>query len=88
MPNPSLDSVVRDLVGLYTLLVQSLVDDEDAVRIEPVVTGKEVCLRLTVASGDIGKVIGKQGRHARSLRVLLGAAGLKYKMTFALDILE
>jgi predicted RNA-binding protein YlqC (UPF0109 family) len=60
----------------------------DAVRIEPVDNGKDICFRLSVAPGDIGKVIGKQGRHARSLRVLLGAAGLKHKRSFTLDIVE
>jgi predicted RNA-binding protein YlqC (UPF0109 family) len=45
-------------------------------------------IRLRVAHQDIGKVIGKQGRTARSLRTILGAASMKLHHRFALDILE
>jgi hypothetical protein len=45
-------------------------------------------LELRVAPGDLGKVIGKQGRTARSIRTLLGAAGMKLKKRFTLEILE
>jgi len=45
-------------------------------------------LELRVAPSDLGKVIGKQGRTARSIRTLLGAAGMKLNRRFTLDILE
>jgi len=45
-------------------------------------------LRVRVAPQDIGKVIGKQGRTARSLRTILGAASMKLHHRFSLDILE
>ena len=45
-------------------------------------------LELRVAAGDLGKVIGKQGRTARSIRTLLGAAGMKLNRRFTLEILE
>ena len=45
-------------------------------------------LRLEVAPADVGKVIGKQGRTARSLRTILGAASMKHRRRFALDIVE
>ncbi|MBI1896521.1 MAG: KH domain-containing protein [Acidobacteria bacterium] len=45
-------------------------------------------LELKVAPGDLGKVIGKQGRTARSIRTLLGAAGMKLNRRFTLEILE
>jgi hypothetical protein len=45
-------------------------------------------LELKVAPGDLGKVIGKQGRTARSMRTLLGAAGMKSNRRFSLEILE
>ncbi len=45
-------------------------------------------IRLRVAHDDLGKVIGKQGRTARSLRTILGAASMKLHHRFALDILE
>ncbi len=43
---------------------------------------------LRVAEGDLGKVIGKQGRTARSIRTLLGAVGTKLNRRFSLEILE
>jgi len=45
-------------------------------------------LELRVAQTDLGKVIGKQGRTARSIRTLLGAAGMKLRKRFVLEILE
>ena len=45
-------------------------------------------LELRVAPTDLGKVIGKQGRTARSIRTILGAAGMKMKKRFTLEILE
>ncbi|HEY6935720.1 MAG TPA: KH domain-containing protein [Terriglobales bacterium] len=47
-----------------------------------------VVLELSVAPEDLGKVIGKQGRTARSIRILLGAAGTKLKRRFTLEIIE
>ncbi len=49
---------------------------------------QETVLELRVAAGDLGKVIGKQGRTARSIRTLLGAAGMKLNRRFSLEILE
>ena len=45
-------------------------------------------LELTVGPNDMGRVIGKQGRTARAMRNLLGAAGLKLNKRFVLEILE
>ena len=53
------------------------------------VQGEQVTvLELRVAPSDLGKVIGKQGRTARSIRTLLGAAGMKLNRRFTLEILE
>jgi len=53
------------------------------------VQGEQVTvLELKVAASDLGKVIGKQGRTARSIRTLLGAAGMKLNRRFTLEILE
>jgi len=45
-------------------------------------------LELSVSANDLGKVIGKQGRTARSIRTILGAAGMKLKKRYTLEILE
>jgi hypothetical protein len=73
---------------LMTEIVRALVDDTKAVQVEAIPDNDVTVLRLRVAPGDIGKVIGKQGRTARSLRTILGAASMKYKHRFALDIVE
>jgi predicted RNA-binding protein YlqC (UPF0109 family) len=71
-----------------TEITQALVDDTDAVKVEVIAENESVVLRLHVAPGDIGKVIGKQGRTARSLRTILGAASMKMQRRFTLDIVE
>ena len=43
---------------------------------------------MKVAQSDLGKVIGKQGRTARAIRTILGAAGMKLRRRFTLEILE
>jgi predicted RNA-binding protein YlqC (UPF0109 family) len=53
------------------------------------VDGEQVTvLELKVAPDDLGKVIGRQGRTAKSIRTLLGAAGMKLRKRFTLEILE
>lgn len=69
-------------------IVQALVDQPDDVSVEMLAEHDATVIRLRVAHEDIGKVIGKQGRTARSLRTILGAASMKLHHRFALDILE
>ena len=69
-------------------IVQALVDQPENVSIEVLTENDASVIRLRVAHVDIGKVIGKQGRTARSLRTILGAASMKLHHRFALDILE
>jgi predicted RNA-binding protein YlqC (UPF0109 family) len=69
-------------------IVQALVDQPEQVSIELLEDGGATVIRLRVAHQDIGKVIGKQGRTARSLRTILGAASMKLHHRFALDIME
>ena len=69
-------------------IVRALVDEPSAVLVEAIADNDVTVLRLRVAPSDIGKVIGKQGRTARSLRTILGAASMKYRHRFALDIVE
>lgn len=73
---------------LVTEIAKALVDSPDEVSVREV-TGEQVTvLELRVAANDLGKVIGKQGRTARSIRTLLGAAGMKLNRRFTLEILE
>ena len=69
-------------------IAKALVDIPEEVAVR-VVEGEQVTvLELRVAASDLGKVIGKQGRTARSIRTLLGAAGMKLNRRFTLEILE
>jgi predicted RNA-binding protein YlqC (UPF0109 family) len=73
---------------LISLIARALVDETEAVRVEILTVQDSTVLRLYVAPNDIGKLIGKQGRTARSLRTVLGAASMKLQHRFSLDIVE
>ncbi len=73
---------------LVVEIVRALVDQPDDVVVELIQDRDATVIRLRVAHQDIGKVIGKQGRTARSLRTILGAASMKLHHRFSLDILE
>jgi predicted RNA-binding protein YlqC (UPF0109 family) len=76
------------LVELVELIAKALVDKPEAVAVKAV-AGEQVCvLELQVDPTDLGKVIGKKGRTAKSIRALLGAAGMKLKKRYTLEILE
>src|ERR1700743_1048305 len=73
---------------LVTEIAKALVDDPTAVVVEAVERDESTVLRLRVSPGDVGKVIGKQGRTARSMRTILGAVSMKHHHRSTLDILE
>jgi predicted RNA-binding protein YlqC (UPF0109 family) len=86
--NKAANQAAPDMQALMTQIAQALVDEPEAVQVEAIQEGDSTLLRLRVAPGDIGKVIGKQGRTARSLRTILGAASMKLHHRFGLDIVE
>jgi predicted RNA-binding protein YlqC (UPF0109 family) len=73
---------------LIELIAKALVDHPDQVVVTEVEGEQTTVLELRVAQKDLGKVIGKQGRTARAIRTLLGAAGMKLRKRFVLEILE
>ncbi len=75
------DELVREIA-------RALVDEPQAVEVESVARDESTVLRLRVAARDVGKVIGKQGRTARSVRTILGAVSMKLRHRYTLDILE
>ncbi|MGH9537817.1 MAG: KH domain-containing protein [Terriglobales bacterium] len=79
---------VADMRVLIEQIAKALVDDPAQVSVSPVEEDGETVLELTVAPDDLGRVIGKQGRTARAMRNLLGAAGLKFHKRYTLEILE
>ena len=82
------DDDATNMVGLVTEIARALVDSPESVSVEAIMEGDGTVLRLRVAPSDIGKVIGKQGRTARSLRTILAAASMKLRHRFSLDIVE
>ena len=70
------------------MIVRALVDDVDAVDLREIDRNGATLLEIRVASGDMGKVIGKQGRTVRALRSLAHAVSLKRKHRFILEIVE
>ena len=69
-------------------IAKALVDEPEQVVVREVEGEQVTVLELRVSPEDLGKVIGKQGRTARSIRTLLGAAGMKLNRRFTLEILE
>jgi len=78
----------RRMQELIAGLAKALVDNPESVSVEVIPEATSTVLRLRVAPNDIGKVIGKQGRTARSIRTILSAASMKLQHRFALDIVE
>ena len=73
---------------LIEAIAKALVDNPDQVEVRTVEGEQVTVLELRVHPSDLGKVIGKQGRTARSIRTILAAAGMKLKKRFTLEILE
>lgn len=75
---------MKDLVEF---IVKSLVDDADSVEVNETAGSSIVILEISVASSDIGKVIGKEGRIANAIRTLVKAAAAKVDKKVTVEIL-
>ena len=73
---------------LVEFVAKALVDHPEEVRIEVVEDPAATTLKLRVAPGDLGRVIGKQGRTARAIRTLLHATAARAKRRVVLEIVE
>lgn len=78
----------KEILELVTRIVWALVDLPDAVKIEAGDKGDGTEFRVHAAPEDVGKVIGKEGRNARSIRTLLAAASMKYHHPFTLVVVD
>jgi hypothetical protein len=76
----------QDITEVVTALIKLMVDHPQGVNVQCVPLDEGSCLRIAVDPSDVGKVIGKQGRTARSLRVLVAAMGMTTKQRIGLDI--
>ncbi len=73
---------------MVTLIARGLVDHPDEVEVDILGVGSETSLELHVNQDDLGHVIGKQGRTARSLRLVLGAAASRADRRASLEIAD
>lgn len=76
---------MKDLVEA---IAKALVDHPEQVQVRAVEGEQVTVLELRVHPEDLGKVIGRQGRTAKSIRTILGAAGMKIRKRLTLEILE
>ncbi len=77
-----------EMKDLIEYIAKVLVDNPDEVRVTELEGKQTSVIELRVAREDLGKVIGKQGRTARAMRTILGAASTKMKKRSVLEILE
>lgn len=76
---------MKDLVEY---IAKSLVDKPEEVKVNEVEGEQVAVLELKVAQDDMGKIIGRQGRTARAIRTILGAASIRANKRTVLEILE
>lgn len=77
-----------NVLNLVQEIARSLVDKPSNVHVEAVYDQDCTTIRVRVDPTDTGKIIGKQGKTAHSLRVILGAIGMKYQHKFLLEIVD
>jgi predicted RNA-binding protein YlqC (UPF0109 family) len=77
-----------EMKDLIEYMAKVLVDNPDNVSVTELEGKQTSVIELRVAKEDLGKVIGKQGRTARAMRTILGAASAKLKKRSVLEILE
>ena len=71
---------------LVRFIAKSLVDDPEAVQVESKQDGEYTVIELHVAPGDMGKVIGKQGRIAKAIRTVVKAASTRENAKYMVEI--
>ena len=73
---------------LLTYLIQNLVDHPDEVAVTERASGGETIYEVRVADGDMGKVIGRQGRIVKEIRILMRAVAQKQGKKVSVDIMD
>jgi predicted RNA-binding protein YlqC (UPF0109 family) len=76
------------MVALVEILAKAVVEAPDEVTVEPFEEDGQTVLELIVAESDLGRVIGRQGRTARSLRTIVHSASLRTRKRYQLEIVE
>lgn len=73
---------------LVRFIAKNLVDEPDSVKVETREEGDTLVISLSVAPGDMGKVIGRQGRIAKAIRTVVKAASVREDKKYMVDIVE
>jgi hypothetical protein len=73
---------------LLEFLVRALVEDPEAVKVEELEEDGDLVYEITVADGDLGRVIGKGGRVANAIRTVAKAAAVRLDRRVIVDILD
>jgi predicted RNA-binding protein YlqC (UPF0109 family) len=79
--------MVMNMVELVRFIAKSLVEHPDEVDVREVESADSIVIELRVAEGDMGKVIGKQGRIAKAIRTVVKAATAKNAKPVFVEIL-
>ncbi|MBA2442159.1 MAG: KH domain-containing protein [Rubrobacter sp.] len=79
---------MQQLERLLTFLARSLVDEPEEVEVSATESDSQVTLRLRVAPGDVGRVIGRQGRIVKAIRTLVKAASVKVGKRVSVEVLD
>ena len=77
-----------DMVALMEIVAKAIVDAPDEVIVEPFEENGQTVLELEVAESDVGRIIGRHGRTARSLRTILHSASQRTRKRYQLEIVE
>jgi uncharacterized protein len=72
--------------AIAELILKELVSDYDQVKIDELIEGDRIRLTVTVADGDIGRVIGRQGRTISAIRTVIKAAAIKRQLHVTFDL--
>ena len=79
---------MKELRDLVIYIFKALVDNQEKVEVTEIAGDKSVIYELRVGEGDLGKIIGKEGRTARAVRTIITAAAMKLGKRSVLEILE
>ncbi len=76
------------MLKLVEAIAKSLVDNPEAVEVKEIEENQTIIIELRVAPGDMGKVIGKQGRIAKAIRTVVKAAAMKENKKVVVEIVQ
>ena len=77
----------KDMKDILEMIILNLVENKEAVEIKQVDGEKTIVFEVKVADGDMGRIIGKQGRLAKSIRTVMKAVALKEQKKVSVEFI-